>query len=84
MDKVKIKKRGGDTEDFNFDKLLVSIGKTGIPLKDSENIAKNIQKWILKSVNKDSITSSLIKDKVIEEMYKDFPAEADSYKAYKK
>lgn len=83
MDEITIKKRGGEVEYFSYDKLVVAIGKTGVPLKEAEKIAENIKKWLI-SKKKDVITSSQIRDKIIELLKRKFPAEADSFQAYKK
>jgi 2-phosphoglycerate kinase len=83
MDEVTIKKRGGEIEYFSYDKLVVAIGKTGIPLKDAETIAEKIKKWLIKK-KKSVITSNQIRDKIIELLKNKFPAEADSFQAYKK
>jgi hypothetical protein len=84
MNNITVKKRGGETEVFVFDKLLASIGKTGVPLKEATAIAEKINAWVLLPANKGSVTSVQLRDKVIEYISGNFPAEADSYKVYKK
>lgn len=84
MNNIKIKKREGGYEYFNIDKLIVSIGKSGVPLKESEKIAKKIKKWILSEKNSGQVDSNKIRDKIIKLISKKFPAEADSFRAYKK
>lgn len=83
MNDILVRKKDGGTEYFSFDKLLFSIGKAGVPMKDAEKIAREIEKWTELSENKKSLTSSMLREKVIEMLINDFPAEADSYKAYK-
>lgn len=78
-----IKKRDGESEYFNFDKLLASIGRAGVPVNKAINIAKNVEDWVASQKDKGEVTSTQIRNKVIEYMIEDFPAEADSYKAYK-
>ena len=84
MANISIRKNSGENEDFNFEKLLASIGKTGVPLKDAVEITKNIQAWAESSKNNNSVSSTQIRDKVIESLSIDYPAEADMYKTYKK
>ena len=83
MANISIRKNSGENEDFNFEKLLASIGKTGVPLKEAVEITKDIQVWAESSDN-NSISSTQIRDKVIESLSVDYPAEADMYKTYKK
>lgn len=84
MNDIFINKKSGGNEIFNFDKLLASIGKTGVPLTGAIKICKNIEEWIKKQVKIKPVASSQIRDKVIKLLSKDFPAEAESYKVYKK
>ena len=77
-------KRDGTSEPFNYDKLVASITKTGIPVNQGEEISSRVKIWAESSAKEGNIESSLIRDKIIELLSEDFPAEADTYKAYKK
>lgn len=79
-----VQKREGGEELFSFDKLVVSLGKAGVPMEACEEIVAKIEAWAKDSVNKGRVTSTQIRDKVIEFLTADFPVEADSYQAYKK
>jgi len=84
MSDIQIRKRGEGMEGWSFDKLLASITKSGVPLTDAERIAKSVEAWAIKAVKVNAVDSIKLRDKVIELMKNDFPAEADSYQAYKK
>lgn len=82
---IKIVKRDGTEEYFSIDKLITSIAKTGVPLQRSEEIASDIKIWLEKTQQESgNISSNLVRDKVIEKLASEFPAEVDSYKAFKK
>lgn len=80
---ITIKKRDSVVESYSFDKLVTSIAKAGVPIADSDRIAKSVEEW-MKSTKAREISSSEIRDKIISLMVTEFPAEADTYKAYKK
>ena len=81
---ISIVKRDGSQEKFNVDKLITSIAQSGVPLEQSESIATKIQDWISTKASDGKITSNEIRDKIISELSELFPAEADSYQAFKK
>lgn len=83
MPNINVKKRDGVIEPWSYDKLVTSIGKAGVPMVSAEDIASKIQAWAQE--NSDGIISSTeIRDRIIEDLKTNFPAEADNYKAYKK
>jgi transcriptional regulator NrdR family protein len=77
-------KRNSEREAFSYDKLISSFLKAGIPMQNAEEMSKNVQNWIMENVKAGEIESSVIRDKIIEVMSKDFPGEADSYQTYVK
>lgn len=81
---IVVQKREGGEEPWNFDKIVASLGKAGVPVDASEEIASRVETWAKDEINKGSVTSTQIRDKIIELLGSDFPAEADSYQAYKK
>lgn len=83
MNDMQIRKRGEGVESWNFDKLLASITKSGVPVADAEKISRLIENWAKDAIKVSAIDSIKLRDKVIEFLKKDFPAEADSYQAYK-
>lgn len=85
MANLKVKKRDGNTEDFSYDKLVVSIGKAGVPETNAEEVASQVATWTQNTAGESGeIGSSEIRDKIIELLSNDFPVEAENYRAYKK
>lgn len=84
MDELKVVKRDGKAEEWNSDKLIASITKAGVPVEAAQNIASQLADWAKSSGSDGTISSNMIRDKVIELMTTEYPAEADNYKAYKK
>ncbi len=84
MNSVVVQKREGGEEPWSFDKLVASLGKAGVPVDSAEEIAGQIETWAQDHLNKGRVTSTQIRDKVIELLSPLFPAEAESYKIYKK
>jgi len=83
MQNLQIKKRDGVLELFSLDKLIASITKAGVNAGEASKIAKEVKEWIFQSGKKE-IESVDIRDKVIELLAINFPAEADSYKTFLK
>ncbi len=82
---VNVKKRGEDgVEPWSVDKLVASINKAGVPLSEAEGIANKVAEWAEQNATDGVISSTQLRDKVIESLKTDYPAEADSYQAYKK
>lgn len=81
---IKVKKRGGSVEDFLFDKLVASISKAGVPIKNAVDLSSAVKEKITKNMNNNVIESVKIRDIVIETLAKDFPAESENFKTYKK
>jgi len=81
---LKVKKRDTSLEPFDFDKLLASITKAGVPIKDAIEVARDIEGWV-KVSSKNSIISSIeLRDKIVEKLSENFPSQAESYRIYKK
>jgi len=79
-----VMKREGGEEVWSFDKLLASLGKAGVPGYASTEVALRIEAWAKNPVNKGRVTSTQIRDKVIEFLTTIYPAEANIYSTYKK
>ncbi len=84
MAKLKIEKRDGKLEEWNYDKIILSIGKAMMPVDRAEKIAKNVEKWAQQNAKKGVVTSNQIRDKVIEYLKDEDPVAAESYELYKK
>jgi transcriptional regulator NrdR family protein len=83
-EKLQVKKRDGTIESWNYDKILNSVMKAGLPLEKSQSLVTEIENWA-KSSSKDKIISSIdIRDKIIEVMKRIEPMTASVYEAYRK
>jgi len=80
----KVKKRDTSLESFDFDKLLASITKAGVPIKEAMEVARDIENWVRVSAQNGNISSIELRDKIVEKLIENFPAEAESYRIYKK
>jgi len=81
---IQVKKRDGSIEPWSFDKLVASIGKAGVPVREAEVIAAKVQSWAEQNSQNGQISSTQIRDKVIEVLSENYPVEAENYKTYKK
>ena len=84
MKDFKVKKRDGTVEPWSDDKLVTSMTRAGIPIEEAEKFAQSIREWGPKNLMDHQVTSIQLRDKVIEMIKTDYPAEADSFQAYKK
>jgi len=83
-DEIKVKKRDGKVETWDYDKVLASIGKSMVPLKKAEAVATAVEKWMNEQKGKVAVESTEIRDKVIEVLKEVDPVAADNYQVYKK
>ena len=81
---MKVKKRDGGQEAWSDDKLISSMTKAGVPVGAASGIAAKIKDWAKKEAKDDVIASTDVRDEVIKNLKADYPAEANSYEAYKK
>lgn len=84
MNPISIQKRDGGEEAWNIDKLIASIGKAFIPIKEAETVAQQVTAWATERAKQGKIVSSEIRDKVIEELAKIDPVASENYKVFKK
>jgi len=85
MSDLNVKKRDGTVEPFSYDKIVASISKAGVPIKSAEDVASEVTGFIQdQGGEKGEILSTLVRDKIIEVLSKDFPVEADNYQSFKK
>ncbi|MCH7641403.1 hypothetical protein IID22_04370 [Patescibacteria group bacterium] len=83
MEDIKVKKKEGDVERWMYDKVLASIGKTGISLKIAEDITGRVENWVKANAKNGVIDSADVRDKVTELLKKADPVAGDNYQAYK-
>ncbi len=84
MKELKVRKRDQSLESWSFDKLLASIGKAGVEIKEAQEIATKVEMWAKESSENGIIDAINLREKVFEVMNETHPAEADSYQAFKK
>ncbi len=84
MKNLKVEKRGGEIENWNYDKILLSIGKAMIPLERAEKIASQVEEWAKSQAKKGVISSEDLKDKIISLLKESDPISAEAYRVYKK
>lgn len=84
MDNIKVEKKDGEIEYWNYDKILLSIGKAMMPLKRAEQFASSVEKWAKQEAKKGVISSEKLRDKIIELLKENDPISAESYRVYKK
>lgn len=84
MADLKVEKKGGEIEDWSYDKVLLSIGKSMIPLKKAEELARQVEKWANSKAKEGVISSEELREKVIEVLKENDSVAAESYRLYKK
>ena len=84
MQELKVRKRDQSEEDWSYDKLLASIGKAGVEIKEAQIIASKIESWAGSSSENGIVDSEKLREKVFEVMKDTHPAEADSYQVFRK
>lgn len=84
MQVLQVEKKDGNLEEWSQDKLIASLGRVGIPNGQAEEISARIHDWAVASSIDGKITSIMLRDKVIEELMTEFPAQAENYKSYRK
>ena len=83
MEDIKVKKKEGNVEAWMYDKVLASVGKTGISLKMAEDITNKVEVWVKANAKNGVINSVAVRDKVTELLKKADPVAGDNYQAYK-
>ena len=84
VEEIKIRKRDGSLESWNYDKILISITKVDVPLEAAEKATTDIEGWAKENAKDGVISSTQIRDKVIKTLTELDPIAADHYIAYKK
>jgi transcriptional regulator NrdR family protein len=76
-------KNDGEKEVFSDDKLVTSIAKSGIDIKEAETIANGIKSYFEGNSIDNEINSSDIRNEVVEELHKVDSVASASYDNYK-
>ncbi len=81
---TKVRKRDGDLEKFEREKVIKSITSAGASPAEAESIASEIEKWIQKTSTNETVQSSSIRKKVLELLRPQNPKAALDFEQYKK
>jgi len=84
MAELKIRKRDGRTQDFNRDKIVVSIAKAGGTTEQAEEIAVEVENWASNISPDGIVTSRQIREKTLELLRLVNPEAAESFEEYYK
>lgn len=83
MKNIKVLKRDGTTEDFDFQKIERVVKATGLNEEQTREITKTLEKWIEKQ-EKEIISSKEIRDEVLINLKKYSSYAAGLYEWYQK
>ena len=83
MEKVKIKKRDGNWESFDFAKIEKVVIASGLAHDKAKKLSKQVADWV-KQENKNELSSLEIRDRIIIELEKMDLNAAGLYKWYQK
>jgi len=80
---MKIKKRGGDLQDFDRMKIYHSVLAAGAFQEEANAIADQVQSWA-RGLEENTLSTMEIKEKIIELLGKSNPVAAQNYQNYRK
>ncbi len=80
----KVQKKDGRLQDFDRDKLFNSILRSGGSREEAEKVTTTVESWLPGAVVSGVITSSAIREKVIETLRMLNPTVCGDYEAFKK
>lgn len=84
MKGLNVQKRDGKEERWSDDKLITSIAKAGLEIKESEKLSSDIKAYFTSQKERSSVSSLEIRDKVLDDLEKIDPVSSDTYKLFKK
>ena len=80
---VKIEKKGGEAEEYERKKILLSLIRAGTPPDQAERIVADVESW-LNSQEEVVVKSSDIRQRIINILKKINPQAAQGYKIHRK
>jgi len=83
MDNLKVRKRGGDTEEWSYDKVTNSIGVAGLSTKEAEAVASLVEEWAKRNAQNGVVSSTGVRDKVITILRAVDNMAADTFESYR-
>ncbi|MFW6143745.1 MAG: ATP cone domain-containing protein [Patescibacteria group bacterium] len=81
---IKVKKKDGSLEDFDRTKIKSSVTAAGLAEEQAEILAAETEIWVYENSGNEEISSSQIREKVIELLEEQDSTVAASYKTYEK
>lgn len=84
MPELQARKRDGSTEPFMREKIYDSIVKSGATPEQAESITSQIESWAPSMAEDGAVSTSLIRDKVIELLGAENPAAAENFESFRK
>ena len=84
MENVKVQKKDGRFEDFDRNKILNGIVKSGATAEQAENVTAQVEAWVPTASQNGVVRSAEIKNKVLEILRSLNPQAAASFETYKK
>jgi len=81
---VKIQKKDGRLEDFDRNKIVNGVMKSGATPAQAEEVAKQIESWLPTAAVDGVVSSMVIRNKVLEMLRGLNPTAAASFGAYRK
>ena len=81
---IKVQKKDGQTEDFDRNKILNGVIKSGGTPEEAENVTKQIEAWIVTAAINGVIPSMQIRTKLLEVLRLVNPTAAAAFETYQK
>lgn len=80
----KVQKKDGSLEDFDRNKLFQSIMRAGGTKEEAEKVTTTVESWLPGAVVSGVITTSAVREKVLETLRIVSPVVAGDYETFKK
>ena len=81
---IKVQKKDGQTQDFDRNKILNGVVKSGGTPEEAENVTKQIEAWIITAAINGVIPSMQIRTKLLEVLQTVNPTAAAAFEMYQK
>lgn len=81
---IKVQKKDGQLEDFDRNKVLGGIVKSGVNPEQAEEITKQVEAWALTAAVNGVLNSMAIRGKVLEVLRPVNPTAVEAFESYQK
>ncbi len=78
--RLRIKKRNGDIEQWNYSRLVDSLQDSGIPAEAADSLVLLVEAWARTVCDNGIITSNEVREKIIDLLQQNFPEAVTVYK----